>query len=361
MSHFTLPVHAIKGRGSATAMPHRFHADAREPFDDGWGTAEAVVRTESAARTEVVLEDAKSAISRNESPDIHFDYGLNPYRGCEHGCIYCYARPTHSYLNLSPGLDFETRIIAKPNLAQRLAGELGRRSYVPRQIVIGSATDAYQPIERRLRITRSLIELLQRCHHPLAIVTKGSGVERDLDLLAPMAAHGLVAVYVTITTLDSELARKLEPRAASPERRLRTIRTLAEAGVPVGVSVAPQIPFINEDLEQVLGASAAAGAQRAFYAVLRLPWEVNPLFQQWLALHYPLRAERVMARVREMRGGRDYDSDFATRMKGQGVWAELLRQRFEKTCARLGLNRERLPLDVTQFRPALLAGQGSLF
>lgn len=361
MNIFTIPVHAIKGRGSATALPHRFHAEARDPFDDGWGMSEAVDRTGLVVRTEVTFTEAKSAISRNESPDIHFDYGLNPYRGCEHGCIYCYARPTHSYLNLSPGLDFETRIIAKANLVQRLTVELGRRSYVPRQIVIGSATDAYQPIERRLRITRSVIELLARCHHPLAIVTKGSGVERDLDLLEPMAARGLAAVYVTITTLDGELARKLEPRAASPQRRLRTIRTLAEAGIPVGVSVAPQIPFVNDDMEQVLAAAAEAGASRAFYAVLRLPWEVNPLFQQWLALHYPLRAERVMARVREMRGGRDYDANFATRMKGQGVWAELLRQRFVKACARLGLNRERSPLDVTQFQPDLLDGQARLF
>ena len=361
MNTFTLPVQAIKGRGSATTLAHRFHADTRKPFDDGWGTAEVADRTGAAMRTEVVLEDAKSAISRNESPDIHFDYGLNPYRGCEHGCIYCYARPTHSYLNLSPGLDFETRIIAKPNLAKRLSEELQRRSYVPRQIVIGSATDAYQPIERRLRITRSVIELLHQCQHPLAIVTKGSGVERDLDLLVPMAARGLAAVYVTITTLDGELARRLEPRAASPLRRLRTIRALAEAGVPVGVSVAPQIPFVNDDVEQVLAAAAEAGAQRAFYAVLRLPWEVNPLFQQWLALHYPLRAERVMARVREMRGGRDYDSDFATRMNGQGVWSQLLRQRFEKTCARLGLNRERTPLDTTRFQPAFVRGQGTLF
>jgi DNA repair photolyase len=361
MNSFVLPIHAIKGRGSATALAHRFHADTRHPFDDGWGTQEAADHTGHAARTEVVLEDAKSAISRNESPDIHFDYGLNPYRGCEHGCIYCYARPTHSYLNLSPGLDFETRIIAKPNLAQRLSEELQRRSYVPRQIVIGSATDAYQPIERRLRITRSVIELLHQCQHPLAIVTKGSGVERDLDLLVPMAAQRLAAVYVTITTLDGELARKLEPRAASPLRRLRTIRALAEAGVPVGVSVAPQIPFVNDDMEQVLVAAAEAGAQRAFYAVLRLPWEVNPLFQQWLTLHYPQRADRVMARVRDMRGGRDYDSDFATRMKGQGVWAQLLRQRFEKTCARLGLNRERAALDTTRFQAALLSGQGALF
>ena len=362
MSKATIPIHTIKGRGAATRMAHRFESVARDAFDDGWGTLqESIPDGPLALVTEVTLEDAKSAISRNNSPDIHFDYGLNPYRGCEHGCVYCYARPTHSYLNLSPGLDFETKIFAKRNLAQVLARELSARSYVPRQIVIGTVTDAYQPVERELRITRGLIELLQRCHHPLALVTKGSGVERDLDLLAPMAARKLAAVYVTITTLDGELARKLEPRAAAPQRRLRVIRTLAAAGVPVGVSVAPQIPFINDDMEQVLGAAYEAGARSAFYTVLRLPWELNPLFQQWLALHYPQRAARVMARIQEMRGGKDYDSSFATRMKGHGLWADLIRQRFEKTCARLGLNLERDEPDVSQFRSALLAGQADLF
>ncbi len=362
MPEVMIPVHAIKGRGAADRIAHRFESEARAAFDDGWGTLEAsVLDTSVVPAMQVTAQDARSAISRNQSPDIHFEYGLNPYRGCEHGCIYCYARPTHSYLGLSPGLDFETRIIAKPNLAQVLARELQARGYVPRQIVLGSATDAYQPVERRLRVTRSVIELLQRCHHPLAIVTKGSGVERDLDLLAPMARRNLVAVYVTITTLDAALARKLEPRAAAPQRRLRTIRTLAEAGIPVGVSVAPQIPFINEDMEQVLEAAAGAGARNAFYTVLRLPWELNALFQQWLDLHYPQRAARVMARIREMRGGRDYDADFATRMKGSGVWAQLIAQRFEKTCARLGFNRERVELDTGQFRASLLGAQESLF
>ena len=357
-----VPVRAIKGRGTANRIAHRFESEARGAFDDGWGTLdEAAMLPESFPATQVTPENAKSAITRNDSPDIYFDYGLNPYRGCEHGCIYCYARPTHSYLGLSPGLDFETNIIAKPNLAQVLERELMARSYVPRQIVIGSATDAYQPVEREHRVTRSVVELLHRCHHPFAIVTKGSGVERDLDLIAPMAHKKLAAVYVTITTLDGALARKLEPRAAAPQRRLRTIRTLADAGVPVGVSVAPQIPFINEDMEQVLEAAAAAGAHNAFYTVLRLPWELNPLFQQWLALHYPQRAARVMARVREMRGGRDYDADFATRMRGSGVWAQLIAQRFEKACSRLGLNRTRVELDTSQFRPALLAGQTDLF
>ena len=365
MSSISIPIHVVppvKGRGSASRVAHRFARDERSGFDDGWGTlADSCAALADAPATQVTAQEVRSAISRNDSPDIHFDHGLNPYRGCEHGCIYCYARPTHSYLNLSPGLDFETRLIAKPNLPQVLARELQAASYVPSQIVIGSATDAYQPVEREWRITRGVLEVLHACHHPLAIVTKGSGVERDLDLLAPMAVKRLAAVYVTITTLDPRLARILEPRAAAPHRRLRTIRTLAEAGVPVGVSVAPQIPFINDDMEQVLEAAAQAGARCAFYTVLRLPWELNALFQEWLAQHYPERAERVMARIREMRGGRDYDADFSTRMKGSGVWADLIAQRFHKTCARLGLDRERAPLDVSLFRASLLAGQQSLF
>ncbi len=363
MPHTTsIPLEAIKGRGTSANVAHRFERDQRDAFDDGWGGLdEQASEPPSPLVTEVREEPARSALSRNDSPDIYFDYGLNPYRGCEHGCIYCYARPTHSYLNLSPGLDFESRLIAKTNLAQVLERELCARSYVPSMIAIGSATDAYQPVERKLGITRGVLELLRRCHHPLAVVTKGSGVERDLDLLAPMAGRNLAAVYVTITTLDLKLARILEPRAASPLRRLRTIRTLAEAGVPVGVSVAPQIPFITDDMEQVLEAAAEAGADSAFFTVLRLPWELNALFQQWLEEHYPQRAARVMARIREMRGGKDYDANFATRMKGSGIWAELIAQRFQKACARSGLNRVRHALDTTQFDPRLLGPQGSLF
>lgn len=233
--------------------------------------------------------------------------------------------------------------------------------YRPSHLAIGTVTDCYQPVERELKITRSLIEVLRDARHPFALVSKSSGVERDLDLIAPMARDHLAAVYLTITTLDGGLARRLEPRAASPQRRLRTLRTLAEAGVPVGVSVAPQIPFINEDMEQVLEAAAQAGAKSAFYTVLRLPWELNEVFQQWLALHYPQRAARVMARIQEMRGGRDYDSNYATRMKGSGLWADLIRQRFHKACARHGLNRGRVELDLSQFRPGLARGQGSLF
>ena len=365
MSSSFEPIHlvgAIKGRGTASRMAHRFATDQRATFDDGWSAIDDPADASALLpATLVTAELAKSAITRNNSPDIYFDYGLNPYRGCEHGCIYCYARPTHSYLNLSPGLDFETRIIAKTNLAQVLSRELQAPGYVPRQIVIGSATDAYQPAEREWTVTRGVLELLHACQHPLAIVTKGSGVERDLDLLAPMAAKNLAAVYITITTLDARLARILEPRAAAPYRRLKTIEVLARAGIPVGVSVAPQIPFINEDMEQVLQAASDAGARNAFYTVLRLPWELNDLFQQWLAQHYPQRAARVMARIREMRGGRDYDADFATRMHGSGVWAQLIRQRFDKACHRMGLNRTRVELSTQHFRPAALSPQQGLF
>jgi DNA repair photolyase len=371
-----IPIHAIKGRGSATAIAHRFAKDERCAFDDGWGTlgnleggGTAGNAGEAPLTTQVTFEDAKSAITRNDSPDIPFDYGLNPYRGCEHGCVYCYARPTHSYLGLSPGLDFETRITAKRNLAAVLSRELLARSYVPRLIALGTVTDGYQPVERELGITRAAIEVMAHCHQPVTIVTKGSGVERDMDLLAPMAQRHLAAVYVTITSLDGALCRKLEPRAAAPHRRLRTIQALAEAGIPVGVSVAPQIPFINDDMEQVLEAAWAAGARRAFYTVLRLPWELTPLFQEWLALHYPDRAARVMARVRDLHGlsseaghhDKMYDTAWGQRMKGQGLWADLIRQRFEKTSSRLGFNRERVEHDVSQFRPALLLGQRDLF
>ena len=252
-------------------------------------------------------------------------------------------------------------MIAKRNIAEVLRREITQPRYEPELIAIGTVTDAYQPVERDLRLTRAVLEVLSAAHHPLAIVTKGSGVERDIDLLAPMGQQNLAAVYVTITTLDAQLARILEPRAAAPHRRLRTIRTLAEAGVPVGVSVSPQIPFINDDMERVLEAAFEAGARRAFYQVIRLPWEVAPMFRQWLGLHYPDRADRVMARIQDMRGGRDYDADFATRMKGQGIWADLLRQRFVKACDRLGYQREHHALDLSRFQPSALREQQALF
>ncbi|MDP1781761.1 MAG: PA0069 family radical SAM protein [Hydrogenophaga sp.] len=364
MSTVHIPLQAIKGRGLAQHQPHRFERDAREAFDDDWGALDDAVQARDEApppATEVSFEDAKSAITHNDSPDIGFRLGLNPYRGCEHGCVYCYARPSHSYLNLSPGIDFETKLIAKRNIAQVLQRELASPRHVPELLAIGTVTDAYQPVERELQLMRGVLQVLGDTRHPLAIVTKGSGVERDIDLLAPLAAQGLAAVYVTITSLDAKLTRRLEPRAAAPHRRLRTIRTLAEAGIPVGVSVAPQIPFINDDMEQVLEAAFDAGARRAFYTLLRLPFELSPMFRQWLELHYPDRAARVMARVQEMRGGRDYNADFAQRMKGSGVSADLLRQRFEKTCDRLGYAREREPLNTGLFRPAGLQGQQSLF
>jgi DNA repair photolyase len=354
----------VKGRGTAWAIEHRFDDRARSDFDDGWGTLQQAALAEQAGPvTQVLEENVRGILSGNDSPDIGFDLSINPYRGCEHGCVYCYARPTHSYLNLSPGLDFETRIVAKVNAAERLREALSARGYTPGQLNIGSVTDAYQPAERRLRITRSVIEVLADAHHPFSIITKGSGVERDIDLIAPMAAQRMAAVYVSITTLDSELARKLEPRAASPQRRLRTIETLARAGIPVGVSVSPVIPFLNEpELEHILQAARDAGASSAFSIVLRLPWEVNPLFQHWLQQHVPERAARIMARVREMRGGKDNDSRFGTRMTGQGPWAELLRQRVRKACARSGLNQQRVAFDFSQFRPPPAhAGQGQLF
>ena len=356
--------HAQKGRGTVWAIEHRFNERSRAEFDDGWGTLEqAALQEQAAPTTQVLEENVRGILSGNDSPDIGFDLSINPYRGCEHGCVYCYARPTHSYLSLSPGLDFETRIIAKVNAAERLREALAARGYTPGYLNIGSVTDAYQPAERRLRITRSVIEVLSETLHPFSIITKSSLIERDIDLIAPMAAQRLAAVYVSLTTLDGELARKLEPRAAAPHRRLRTMEALAKAGIPVGVSVSPVIPFLNEpELERILEAAFNAGASSAFSIVLRLPWEVNPLFQQWLDQHVPERAARIMARVREMRGGKDNDSRFGSRMTGQGVWAQLLRQRVNKACARLGLNRQRVELDLTRFRPpAKQAGQGLLF
>ena len=353
-----------RGRGTVWAIEHRFSQATRQEFDDGWGTLEQAATAEQLVpATQVIEENVRGILSGNDSPDIGFDLSINPYRGCEHGCIYCYARPSHSYLNLSPGLDFETRIVAKVNAADRLREALSARSYTPGQLNIGSVTDAYQPAERRLRITRSVVEVLAEAQHPFSIITKSSLVERDIDLIAPMAAQRLAAVYVSITTLDGELARKLEPRAASPQRRLRTIETLARAGIPVGVSVSPIIPFLNEpELEHILEAARNAGASSAFSIVLRLPWEVNPLFQRWLEEHVPERAARIMARVREMRGGKDNDSQFGSRMTGQGLWADLLRQRVHKASQRLGLNRRRVELDLTRFRrPSAWAGQGHLF
>ncbi|MFP5391626.1 MAG: PA0069 family radical SAM protein [Gammaproteobacteria bacterium] len=331
------PLAARKGRGAVSNLQNRFEVNERESFDDGWTNDDD--DEPAPFKTHVVDEYARSILTRNTSPDIPFNVSLNPYRGCEHGCIYCFARPTHSYLGLSPGLDFESRLFAKVNAADLLRRELARASYVPESIAIGVNTDAYQPCERERRLTRSVLEVLHDCEHPVALISKSSLIERDIDLLAPMAAKRQAMAAVTLTTLDSEISRTLEPRAAAPARRLRTIRTLADAGIPVRVSVAPVIPFITEpELERVLEAARDAGAVSAHYVVLRLPWEVNPLFQQWLEAHFPERAQRVMNRVREMRGGKEYDSDFSKRMYGEGVWADLIRQRFVKAVDRLGMN-----------------------
>lgn len=361
----TLP-EPIKGRGTIWAIDHRYARQTATLEDDGWGNLDQLASEEHLPPTTQIIEErVKSILSSNDSPDIDFDLSINPYRGCEHGCVYCFARPTHSYLNMSPGLDFETRIIAKVNAAERLRDEFARRGYEPMLLNIGSATDAYQPVERSLRITRSIVELLAECDHPFSLVSKSSGVERDLDLIVPMAERRLVGIYISVTTLDPQLARIMEPRAASPQRRLKTIKMLADAGVPVGVSASPMIPFINEpEIEHILEAAADAGARSAFSVVLRLPWEVNPLFQQWLTQHFPDRAARVMARMREMRGGKDYDARFGARMKGEGVWAQLLAQRFQKAAARHGMNRVRTELDLTRFRKPLKVardGQGDLF
>ncbi|WP_226797646.1 PA0069 family radical SAM protein [Cupriavidus necator] len=374
------PPVARKGRGAVSNLQGRFERDLRETFDDGWGSApEEAPHTIAAApspgatplpplRTEVHIERARSVLTRNSSPDIPFDVSLNPYRGCEHGCIYCFARPTHAYLDLSPGLDFETQLYAKTNAAERLREALARPSYRCETIALGVNTDAYQPIEREQRITRGLLEVLSECDHPVALITKSSLIERDIDLLAPMAAKRLAVAAVTITTLDAGIARTLEPRAATPSRRLRTIRTLTDAGIPVGVSIAPVIPFITEpDLERVLEAAHEAGAVYANYIVLRLPWEVRPLFEEWLLAHFPDRAERVMNRVRDMREGKAYDASFASRMRGTGVWADLLRQRFYKAAERLGFRYNRFELDTSRFRPPVRGPrgkddpQGSLF
>jgi DNA repair photolyase len=363
MSDIPVPLQALKGRGAASNPEGRFESTRHQAEDDGW---QSLVLDEQAPRprTEVTEERARSVITRNDSPDIHFDQALNPYRGCEHGCIYCFARPSHSYLNLSPGLDFETKLRAKSNLAEVLRHELARPGYTVSPINIGSNTDPYQPIERRWKLTRAALEVLAECHHPCTIVTKNAMVERDLDILAPMAREGLVQVFFSVNSLDNQLAAKLEPRASAPHRRIKAIRTLAEAGVPVGVLVAPIIPALNDrDMEAVLEQAAEAGARCAGYTTLRLPYELKALFREWLALHVPQRAEHVMSLVQQMNGGRDYDSDFTTRMRGQGVFADLIRRRFDVACRKHSFGRAReLWLDTTRFVPPRKPSpQGQLF
>ncbi|MDB5932682.1 MAG: radical protein [Massilia sp.] len=351
------PLAPRKGRGAVSNVQGRYEVNGREEFDDGW-VHDDEEGGGAAFKTHVTDEYAKSILSRNASPDIPFNVSLNPYRGCEHGCIYCFARPTHGYLGLSPGLDFETRLFAKVNAPELLRRELAKPGYVPESIALGVNTDAYQPCERQFGITRRVLEVLGECEHPVGLITKSSLIERDIDIIGAMAARRQACASITITTLDPEISRTLEPRAAAPARRLRTIRRLTDAGIPVSVSVAPIIPFVTEpELEKVLEAAHDAGAVGAHYVVLRLPWEVNPLFQEWLEAHFPERAQRVMNRVREMRGGKDYDSDFASRMHGEGVWADLIRQRFTKTVDRLGIGSMSSrfdKMDFSRFRKPLI-------
>ncbi|MGL4230977.1 MAG: PA0069 family radical SAM protein, partial [Casimicrobium sp.] len=298
------------------------------------------------------VEQAKSIISRNDSPDLRFEQSINPYRGCEHGCIYCYARPSHAYVNLSPGIDFETQLFAKRNAAVLLRKEISRRGYKPSAINLGANTDPYQPIERDEKITRACLEVLLEAKHPITIVTKNALIERDIDLLAEFAKHNLINVFVSISQLDNELTRILEPRASTPANRLRAVRALADAGVPTCVLVAPIIPFINDEfIERVLEASKDHGAVAASYTIIRLPYELKALFKDWLAQHFPDRVEHVMNRIRDLKGGRENVSEFGARMRGTGIYADLIRQRFRKTCARLGLSSGNLvALDASEFR-----------
>lgn len=339
----------IKGRGSVSNKPSRYEQLQRESFDDEWATQD----TDDPPKLPTVIytETAKSIISHNQSPDIPFEQSINPYRGCEHGCIYCYARPTHAYLNHSPGLDFETKLYAKSNAAQVLRQTLSKPSYVPKLIALGANTDPYQPIERKLRITQSILSVLDEFNHPVAITTKSASVTQDLPLLARMASRNLVRVFMSVGSLDRSIARTLEPRASTPSARIEALRTLSQAGIPTGVLVAPVIPALTDhDMEKVLFSAQEAGATSAAYILLRLPLEVAELFQEWLAAHYPLKEAHVMNLIKQMRGGKIYDSDFKTRMRGDGVFADLLEQRFRKACAKAGLNQTRHSLTTALFR-----------
>ncbi|MEO9214021.1 MAG: PA0069 family radical SAM protein [Caulobacteraceae bacterium] len=350
----SVDVPAARGRGSRSNASGRYESRKAETFDDGWTARD---RPASPLRTTVTAEKARRIVTRNDSPDVGFDRSINPYRGCEHGCIYCYARPAHAWVGLSPGLDFESRIFFKPDAARLLARELSKPGYLPGPIHIGGNTDPYQPCERDLRVTREILEVMARFHHPLSIITKSALIARDLDILGPMAQAGLVRAAVSVTTLDRRLARTMEPRAATPERRLGAVRALADAGVPTVAMVAPVIPGLNDhELEAVLARAAEAGAMSAGYVALRLPLEIKELFHEWLADNVPDRATRVMSLVRQIRGGRDYDAQWGKRMKGEGPIADLIGRRFKIARRRLGLDRTLPPLDTTQFRVPCAAG-----
>ena len=335
-----------RGRSAGINPSGRFEPVTRHVFDDGWSTLEDL----PPFKTEVQVEKPRTIITRNESPDISFDRSINPYRGCEHGCVYCFARPTHSFMGLSPGLDFESKLFAKPDAARLLDKELSKEGYQPRTIAIGTNTDPYQPVEKQWRIMREILEVLEARNHPVGIVTKSALVTRDIDILSRMAERGLAKVALSITTLDRTLARTMEPRAATPTKRLEAIRQLSEAGIPASVMVAPILPGLtNSEIERILDAARAAGARDAGYVLLRLPLEVSPIFKDWLLRHYPDRYRHVMSLIRSMRDGKDYDSDWGKRMKGSGPYAWQIGRRFEIAARRLGLNAQKTPLRTDLF------------
>ena len=338
----------VRGRGAGLNMSGRFEINTREVFDDGWSSIEEL----APFKTEVQIEKPRTIITRNQSPDLSFDRSINPYRGCEHGCVYCFARPTHAYMGLSAGVDFEARLFAKPDAPRLLERELSRPGYKVQPIAIGTNTDPYQPVEKKWRIMRQLLEVLEAAGHPVGIVTKSALVMRDIDVLSRMASKGLARVALSVTTLDRKLARTMEPRAATPERRLEAIRALSDAGIPVSVMVAPVIPGLNDhEIERILDSVKAAGADAAGYVMLRLPIEVSPLFRDWLLRHYPDRYRHVMSLVRSMRGGKDYDAEFGKRMRGTGPYAWQIARRFDLTAKRLGLNARKTPLRTDHFVP----------
>jgi DNA repair photolyase len=355
----TLPDKARKGRGAIANPSGRFDAESRVTIDDGWAPTVPPSPDDELPplRTTVTVDSSRTVIARNDSPDVPFSQSINPYRGCEHGCIYCYARPSHGYLGLSTGLDFETKLFAKPDAAKLLDAELRRPGYKVSAIALGTNTDPYQPVEREMKITRGILETLQAFQHPFTIVTKSALVTRDLDIIGPMAAKRLCKVFVSVTTLDRDLARRMEPRASTPSRRLDAIRQLAEAGVPTGVMSAPMIPGLTDsEMESILEEARKAGARSAGYTVLRLPFEIKDLFTEWLMEHEPYKAKHVLSLVRQMRDGKLNDPEFGSRMRGTGPYAELIGKRFRLACARLGLNKNDWSLDLTRFRPPPQAG-----
>jgi len=345
-----LPDRARKGRGAVGNPTGRYEREIRQAIDDGWGTANPLAGDPPPLKTTVTVDNSRTVIARNTSPDISFDRSINAYRGCEHGCVYCYARPTHAWMGLSPGLDFETKLFAKPNAPELLRAALAARTYECAPIAMGTNTDPYQPIERDYRITRKLLKILDECSHPVTIVTKSALVLRDIDILSRMAARNLVTVSLSVTTLERGLSRRMEPRAATPVRRLEAISALAQAGIPAAVMAAPMIPALNDhEMESILAAAAQAGASEAGYILLRLPLEIKALFTEWLETHKPDKARHVLSLVRQTRGGELYKAKFGERMKGEGPYAALLKGRFDAACRRLALNERTLDLDTDSF------------